>query len=56
MENERTHPRSSAARAAVAMVPSTVSEHFGDTTYEWLLYGDDDTVWFMDSVVDIVSK
>lgn len=21
-----------------------MSEHFGDTTYEWLLYGDDDTV------------
>ena len=42
--------------AAAAMVPSMAAEHFGDTTFEWLLYGDDDTVWFMDSVIDIVSK
>ncbi|GAB4822791.1 hypothetical protein N2152v2_009837 [Parachlorella kessleri] len=38
-----------------AMVPSMAAQHFGDS-YEWLLYGDDDTVWFMDSVLDIISK
>lgn len=39
-----------------AMVPSVAHEHFGEYNYKWMLYGDDDTVWFMDRVIDIIKK
>lgn len=32
-----------------AVVPFFAHQHYGPT-YKWLLYGDDDTVWFMDNV------
>ncbi|KFM24945.1 hypothetical protein F751_1824 [Auxenochlorella protothecoides] len=38
-----------------AMVPSVAHEHFGQYNYKWMLYGDDDTIWFLDSVVNIVK-
>ena len=27
----------------------------GDTDYKWILYGDDDTVFFVDNVISLVS-
>jgi hypothetical protein len=54
-----THPPTRAA-----LVPSMAHEHFmgaagggeGGSPYSWMLYGDDDTIWYMDRVVDIISK
>ena len=37
-----------------AIVPFLAHKQLGDT-YKWLLYGDDDTVWFMDGVLDVLS-
>ena len=37
-----------------AIVPFLAHEVLGDS-YKWLLYGDDDTVWFIDSVLELVS-
>lgn len=28
---------------------------FADRPYKWLLYGDDDTLWFVDGVLDLVK-
>jgi hypothetical protein len=39
-----------------AMVPSTAHEHFGADNYKWLLYGDDDTLWNLDAVVETVKE
>ena len=36
-------------------MPFLAHEHFGET-YKWLLYGDDDTVWFVDGVLDLLSN
>ena len=38
------------------MVPSTAHEHFGADNYKWLLYGDDDTLWNLDAVVETVKE
>ena len=35
-------------------MPFLAHKQLGDT-YKWLLYGDDDTVWFMDGVLDVLS-
>lgn len=37
-----------------ALVPYLAHASFGDT-YKWLLYGDDDTVWFMESVMKLLQ-
>ena len=37
-----------------ALVPYLAHASFGDT-YKWLLYGDDDTVWFMESVMRLLQ-
>ncbi|KDD73225.1 hypothetical protein H632_c2408p1, partial [Helicosporidium sp. ATCC 50920] len=39
-----------------AMVPSMVHEHVGESNYRWMLFGDDDTLWHMDSVASIISR
>ena len=36
------------------LVPFLAHEHFGDT-YKWLLYQDDDTVFFPDAVVHLLE-
>lgn len=38
-----------------AMVPSMAHEHGGVDDYKWMLYGDDDTLWNMDRVVEIIK-
>jgi hypothetical protein len=35
-------------------VPFVAHKQLGDT-YKWLLYGDDDTVWFMDGVLKFLE-
>ena len=35
-------------------MPFLAHKQLGDT-YKWLLYGDDDTVWFMDGVLDMLA-
>ena len=37
-----------------ALVPYLAHAAFGDT-YKWLLYGDDDTVWFPESVMKLLE-
>lgn len=37
-----------------AIVPFLAHKQLGDT-YKWLLYGDDDTVWFMEGVLDFLA-
>ncbi len=37
-----------------ALVPYLAHDSFGDS-YKWLLYGDDDTVWFMESVMKLLQ-
>ena len=37
-----------------ALVPYLAHEAFGDS-YKWLLYGDDDTIWFMESVMNLLQ-
>lgn len=37
-----------------ALVPYLAHDSFGDS-YKWLLYGDDDTVWFMESVIKLLE-
>ena len=37
-----------------ALVPYLAHASFGDS-YKWLLYGDDDTVWFMESVMRLLQ-
>lgn len=37
-----------------ALVPYLAHDSFGDS-YKWLLYGDDDTVWFMESVMRLLQ-
>ena len=37
-----------------ALVPYLAHASFGDS-YKWLLYGDDDTVWFMESVMKLLQ-
>ncbi|GIL79929.1 hypothetical protein Vretifemale_9167 [Volvox reticuliferus] len=39
----------------VAVAPFAAHRHFGKT-YKWMLYGDDDTVFFMDAVKKLVSN
>ena len=36
------------------MARSVRCRHFGDT-FKWLAYGDDDTFFFLDAVVDVLS-
>lgn len=38
-----------------AMTPSLAHESLGDRGYEWMLYGDDDTIWHLDAVASIVE-
>ncbi|KAK9807637.1 hypothetical protein WJX72_005062 [[Myrmecia] bisecta] len=37
-----------------ALMPFLAHKHFGDT-YKWLLYGDDDTIFFLDAVLKLVK-
>eukprot|EP00891_Asterochloris_glomerata_P005118 jgi/Astpho2/5118/fgenesh1_pg.00073_%23_16_t len=38
-----------------AFVPWLAHQAFADRPYKWLLYGDDDTLWFVDGVFDLVK-
>lgn len=38
-----------------ALVPYLAHASFGDS-YKWLLYGDDDTVWFTESVMKLLEN
>jgi len=37
-----------------ALVPFLAHQTLGDS-YKWILYGDDDTLWFVDNVLDLVK-
>ena len=45
-----TRKAQSAKQALRLQVPFIAHKQLGDS-YKWLLYGDDDTVWFMDGVL-----
>ena len=37
-----------------ALVPYLAHQAFGDS-FKWLLYGDDDTIWFTESVMNLLQ-
>ncbi|KAK9816501.1 hypothetical protein WJX72_001161 [[Myrmecia] bisecta] len=46
-------PRSGDLRAA--MVPFVANFTFGANSYKWMLYGDDDTVFFIDNILAVLN-
>lgn len=46
-------PRLAVHRAALA--PFRANKTIGLENYRWILYGDDDTVWFPDNVLRLVN-